>query len=200
MATASAHQCPFCNEFRALSFKQLLPHIRIVNATKPGFSITCGVQEHQRTFQNTKSYDNHISQHMLAGNYPSYASMMSSNEQGSQLYENQFSNSCLEESVVSVEPEHSNEDDLSTNDDIENRHMQINKHALHQQHPSVHPAAHFKSQAALWVLKTKECHKLTTSTMTSIIEDVTAFNQIILSKIEIAVNSALENAGIPSSR
>jgi len=65
MAMATA-QCPLCNEFQALSFKQLLPHIRVVHAIKPGFSITCGVQGCQRTFLNMKSYDNHVSQHMLA--------------------------------------------------------------------------------------------------------------------------------------
>jgi len=61
----------------------------------------------------------------------------------------------------------------------------------------MHPAVHFKSQVAVWLLKNKEHHKLTTSTMTSIIEDVTAFNQIV--QVKMAVNNDLENAGIPSS-
>ena len=104
--------------------------------------------------------------------------------------------------MVSVEPEH-NDDDSSTNDHIVSKHLQANNNCEDiydcTQHSTMHPAAHFKSQAAVWVLKTKECHKLTTSTMTSIIEDITAFNQIVLSKVAMAVNSAFENAGIPSS-
>ena len=207
MATASAYQCPFCNEFQAPSFKQLLPHIRIVHATKPGFTITCGVHGCQRTFLNMKSYDNHISQHMLAGIYPSNTSMMSNNEQCSQSSgfqiddDIQTTNSCSEELVDSIESEQNDEDDLSPNGHGVSRCLQMNNNCqdIHEQYSTVHPAEHFKSQAAVWVLKTKECHKLTTSTMTSIIEDVTSFNQTVLSKVEMAVNSALENAGIPIS-
>ncbi|XP_065891557.1 uncharacterized protein [Dysidea avara] len=154
-----------------------------------------------------KSYDNHISQHMLAGVYPSNTSMISNNEQCSQSSgfqiddDIQTTNSCSEESVNSIESEQNDEDDLSPNGHGVSRCLQMNNNCqdIHEQYSTVHPAEHFKSQAAVWVLKTKECHKLTTSTMTSIIEDVTSFNQTVLSKVEMAVNSALENAGIPIS-
>ena len=191
MATPTVYQCPLCDEFQALSYKQLLPHIRIVHASKPGFSISCGVQGCQRSFTNMKSYDNHISQHMLAGNYPSNAIVMSNNEHCSQH---------PEESLVGTEPgdDSPREDNFSSNEHNECTHPQANDQCTTQD-SMAQPAAHFKSQAAVWILKTKECHKLTTSTMTSIIEDITAFNQIVLGKVEMAVKSALESAGIPSS-
>ena len=56
-----------------------------------------------------------------------------------------------------------------------------------------------RSHAAAWILKTKEGHKLTQTAMDDIIQEVTALNQFILSKVHIAIQTALNKAGISES-
>ena len=56
-----------------------------------------------------------------------------------------------------------------------------------------------KSHAAAWILKTKEGHKLTQTAIDDIIQEVTALNQFILSKVHIAVQTALKEADMSES-
>ena len=52
--------CPLCTEFRATDFQLLLPHIRLVHSTRPGFSLQCSIENCTRFFTNMKTYANHI--------------------------------------------------------------------------------------------------------------------------------------------
>ena len=52
----------------------------------------------------------------------------------------------------------------------------------------------FESIAACWILKIRECCKLTQSTTEEIIERVTDLNRYILSEVFLAVKSALTEA------
>ena len=53
------------------------------------------------------------------------------------------------------------------------------------------PIPELKAIAANWILRIKECSKLTQSTMEEIIERVTDLIQLILSKVAIAVKAAI---------
>lgn len=50
--------------------------------------------------------------------------------------------------------------------------------------------------AARFILKTKESHRLTQTSMNCIIEDMTSFNQIMLGELHYATSEALSAAGI----
>jgi len=50
--------------------------------------------------------------------------------------------------------------------------------------------------AARFILKTKESHRLTQTSMNCIIEDMTSFNQIMLSELHYATSEALSAAGV----
>ena len=52
--------CPLCDEFQASDFRLLLPHIRLVHLTRPGFSVQCNIDNCTRIFRNMKTYSNHI--------------------------------------------------------------------------------------------------------------------------------------------
>lgn len=58
--TLSTFKCPLCTEFEATEFRLLLPHIRLVHSTRPGFSIQCSIENCSRVFTNMKTYTNHI--------------------------------------------------------------------------------------------------------------------------------------------
>ena len=51
--------CQLC-EFRALSLKDLLKHIRLVHAHRPGFRITCRMSGCQRSFTTFRVFRNHV--------------------------------------------------------------------------------------------------------------------------------------------
>ena len=60
MSARTTFNCPLCTHFQAPEFKLLLPHIRLVHSTRPGFSIQCGIDNCARRFINMKTYTNHI--------------------------------------------------------------------------------------------------------------------------------------------
>ena len=50
--------------------------------------------------------------------------------------------------------------------------------------------------SAIWILKTRECNKLTQVTTENIIKDVDSLYQVALNNIQHAVKRALTNAGV----
>ena len=64
-ASQTVFKCPLCAHFQATEFKLLLPHIRLVHSTRPGFRLQCPFGHCTRSFTNMKSYMNHLySEHM----------------------------------------------------------------------------------------------------------------------------------------
>ncbi len=59
-ATQVTFKCPLCGDFEATQFRLLLPHIRLVHSTRPGFTIKCFIENCSRIFKNMKTYTNHI--------------------------------------------------------------------------------------------------------------------------------------------
>lgn len=63
-------------------------------------------------------------------------------------------------------------------------------------HPSLE--ATLKKSAALWILKTRELHKISVSTMNSIIVDVQSLFEVALSEILESIRRKIQGASVAS--
>lgn len=174
--------CPLCPDFRATKFQLLLPHIRLVHSTRPGFSVTCNIEGCSRNFTNMKTYTNHLyGDHR---NLPEAADQVSgpdflqhSQNRVGDIYNGDGSN------------DDENDNNESNNTDDTPVKKTLNEHI-----------SKFKSEilslSACLILQIKECYKLTQSTTEEIIQKVTDLHQFIMSKVLIATSVALQDAGI----
>ena len=160
-AAQNIFNCPLCADFQATEFKLLLPHIRLVHSTRPGFSIQCSIENCSRFFTNMKTYTNHI--------YSDHASLPKT----------------ASDYQCSTITDHG---DL---DDCEDENQQTNSTGFPPQ---------FESTIACWILKIKECCKLTQFTTEVIIERVTDLNQYILSQVFLAVKEVMAESVIDVSK
>lgn len=182
MAT-QVFQCPMCTEFRAPSFELLLPHIRLVHSTKPGFKISCGISGCQRTFTNMKTYQNHMGFHIVT-----QADKVSQPVEDHDI-DTSNEESCDEDDTTADVYHGTNSTNEDTSMDLPSFHAKLEQSTQDLQ-----------SHVASWILKTKECSKLTQSTMDNIIQDVTALTQVLMSKVHSLVNEALKDVDITESQ
>lgn len=160
-------ECPLCTDFRATDFQLLLPHIRLVHSTRPGFSLQCSIENCSRFFTNLKTYTNHIySEHMCL---PS-------------AYRCNAGKANATTSVASGAS--STEMDFDEGNGGEECQVENNF------------PCDFMSTMACWILRIKECCKLTQSTMDEVIQRVTDLNKYILSQVSLAVNKVISDAGL----
>lgn len=159
-AAATVLKCPLCSDFSAPDFKLLLPHIRLVHSTRPGFSLQCNIESCTRIFTNMKTYTNHI--------YGDHQSL----PRAAREYRGQTS-------ILGMDEEET--EDMECEQEIQSDNL---------------TSGEDKVVIANWLLKTKECSKLTQATMDAIIEGVTDLNQLILTRVGKAVTTALKENGI----
>lgn len=173
--------CPLCPDFRATKFQLLLPHLRLVHSTRPGFSVTCNIEGCSRTFTNIKTYTNHLYGDHLS--LPKTADEVSGSDFCQGLSRGDDAANDISDGI--------HDDSSESNNNHENvpAQMTLDDHIKS-----------FKSEilsiTACWVLQIKECYKLTQSTTEEIIQKVTDLNQFILSKILLATSIALQDVGI----
>ena len=193
---AAVFQCPLCTEYRAPTYQLLLPHIRMVHSCQPGFLISCGLHGCQRTFKSMKTFTNHVyGYHMIS--HPN--SFLVEEESGSVESPSGESedHACGSDSVS--DSDHQAESSSSSNEFCQYSDQASASHLpLHSQFQIL--SKELQSRAAVWILKTKEGHKLTQKAMDNIIEDVTAFSQYLLAKIGCAVKATLADAGVDSNQ
>ena len=60
MNSLMSYNCPLCSDFLAREFHQLLSRVQLVHSQRPGFRVTCGVDECKREFTSMKTYRNHL--------------------------------------------------------------------------------------------------------------------------------------------
>lgn len=154
-------ECPLCPDFQAPDFKLLLPHIRLVHSTRPGFSLQCNIENCTRIFKNMKTYTNHI--------YGDHISL----PRTASAYHCASNHVDEDEQMEGVEYEQENTYD-----------------------PTFAQSFDFKKIVANWILRIKECLKLTQAAMEEIMQRITDLNQFILSKVHSAVITALAESEI----
>lgn len=165
--------CPLCAEFHAPTIQLMIPHIRLVHSNQPGFRVTCGLDGCQRTFQNMKTYTNHLYQfHMISRAITMPTQIPSSNEKEG------------ESGSTSKDEYQSPEDTLESLSTCESG---LSRNTLKEE---------LQSYTASWILKTREVYKLTQSSMNSTIQDVTSLIQYLQEKAHLAVEEALNKAGV----
>lgn len=176
--------CPLCDEFSAPSFQLLLLHIRLVHSSQPGFSVSCGIHGCQHTFRNMKTFTNHIyGFHQISHYKPQVEATCSSNN-------------------ASDSGDDASEDSRNSIQDEPSPHVDEFTPVAEQSVDSLldELAQDLQSYAAVWMLKIKEVHKLTQSTLDNIIQDVTSLSQHLLDKMHTAVQTALAEVGISQSQ
>lgn len=163
-ATQTAFKCPLCPDFEAVEFRLLLPHIRLVHSTRPGFKITCSIENCSRIFTNMKTYTNHI--------YGDHECLPRTAKD--------YHGQCL---------------DTQSDPDLSDMHDQQDSIEFVSGLPP-----EFESIAAGWILKIRECCKLTQSATEEILERVTDLNQYILLQVFQAVKATLAETGTDNTR
>ena len=153
MSALGVFNCPLCDKFKAPDFRLLLPHIRLVHSTRPGFSLQCNIDNCTRIFRNMKSYTNHI--------YGDHLSLPRS-----------ASTYCGSTIAASYD----NAEEVTNGTE----HAEESSTELHFEEP----IPELKAIAANWILRIKECCKLTQSIVEEIIERVTHLIQLILYSCE----------------
>ena len=171
MATRSRSQalkhCPLCRDFCTRQVSGLIKDIGLVHASTTGpFHIVCGLGGCQRLFSNFQTYRNH-------------------------LYSIHTDSDALDLQQPAPLPITSlvcgdgggGGDDREEDTTCTTAHNRGSSDLLQE-------------AAARFILKTKESHRLTQTTMICIIEDITSFNQIMLGERHYATSEALSAAGV----
>ena len=114
----------------------IMKHIKRVHASQPGFQITCGVDGCQRTFKTMKTYENHKS---------------------SVHHKDQHS---LSEEVAT------HGDAINTSELVLRNTSDVDMGDDPQDGDNAPSEETTRNDAAVWILKTRECHKLTQKAMT----------------------------------
>ena len=171
-ASKLLYHCPLCQDFQATEFSLLLPHIRLVHSTRPGFTIPCTIDNCTRVFTKMKTFTNHI--------YGDHLNLLRANHHGN------LTNVEMASHDIRTE-EQDFEMDEDTNEEGNSEQQQSDDFKF---------PFEFKSIIATWILRLKETCRLPQSTMEKIIEGVTDLNQYILLQIYEAIKSILSHAKI----
>lgn len=170
MSCKLLYPCPLCRDFQATEFSLLLPHIRLVHSTRPGFVIPCPMDNCTRLFTKMKTYTNHI-----------YGDHLSLPRATSSSIDVQLA---LPSHNESADEEQESEMDVSSQDAGANEPQPDDTQC------------EFNSIIAMWILKIKEMCKLPQSTIEKIIEGVTDLCQYLLTQIYEDVKLVLSDAHI----
>jgi hypothetical protein len=177
MESSSRFVCPLCSSFVSIKFHQLLCHIQLVHAGTPGFSITCGINGCQTLFKKMKTYRNHLTvDHMINFHFLSSDDYQPTPEAlPLELPDN------VDHSV----PADTDGDEVYSNSE-ENDQLE-QPLIIREQNPE----EMVQKAAVSFILKIKELHKLSQTTVDAIIGDVTTLFQTIHGEM---LSYALEKA------
>ena len=163
--------CQICGALNLPTLSMLLSHIKIMHACEPGFSVQCNLQGCKRTFRNFSTFRNHV--------YTFH------DEQAA-------ANSNLD--VVDVPPLSSDVDsdnDTSCDEDVDcdqdsglpNAESAVSEEVLQR-------------SAALWILKTRDTHRIPQSVIDGIIADLSSLFECSLAGIASKVRCSLADKGV----
>ena len=160
MATQALKHCPLCRDFCTRQVSGLIKHTGLVHASTSGpFHIVCGLGGCQRLFSNFRTYRNHlysIHTDSDALDLPEPAPLPIT-------------------SLVSVGGGGGGGDDGGDGSEEDTTFTTAQSRSSSDL---------LQEAAARFILKTKESHQLTQTSMNCIIKDVTSFNQIMLGELQ----------------
>ena len=137
--------CPLClASFTSVSF--FLSHVQLNHASEAGFHITCGLQGCQRTFVNFHTYRNHVySMHDM-----SVMESTSTSADIDDVHQNDSNSTSMETEMDNLMSDDPDDDSRTQPQDT----VDINR------------------GVAIWLLKSREIHKIPESVMSTIMADV----------------------------
>ena len=178
--------CHCCGLFEAPSFSKLLSHVRLVHADDPDFKINCTLEGCCRTFTRFQTYRNHV--------YTYHKNAFRSKPPNVGPSESQKSDSCEDPSVVrdfyqednSTFDNQGESSEVGRGDDLAIIDPQAEKQVVER-------------AAALWILKARECYRIPLSSMNAIIQDLESMYGYILTGLQEAVGSCLQQSDVDSA-
>jgi len=173
--------CPLCPGIQLPSIRTFIKHLRITHADDPNFHIQCNLQGCRRTFKNLKHYLNHIySRHDLLGDHPVVP--VHSTENSSQPP--------LQPATVNYDYDNNSySSDNSENSDVvddESGSFDISKEDVQR-------------AAAIWILKSRECHCIPMSVMDQVIFDVQSLFNVTTDHVHKNFESVLRSHEVPEN-
>ena len=180
-------QCQLC-ELKTSSMSFLLRHLTTVHSTRPGFCLSCGLNGCQRTFSNITTYKHHV-----YAKHSKYHTNLSSTADSTELQTGHNGS----------DSEQDEDDDFGGTNISEGLHddeyEQEGNIIIIVNLPLLIVALgldDMKEAAASWILKTKEKHRIPQSAINTIIQDVTVFFQMHLSRIYHTIKQQLKSADV----
>ena len=179
--------CPLCVTPQFSTLSKLLRHIRVTHADANSFSIQCTLQGCCRTFRSFKSYQSHIyshhntvqSLHLEQSDVPAFEN------ESDDLY-----SVCSDSEEIEKDAEC---------DSTPGENSVVKSPALVFITCVYYTFTQLQRAAATWILKTRECHRIPFSVMTSIIDDVQSLYKVALAHISDRVQRTLCNSGVDSA-
>lgn len=159
--------CSICGAVNVPSLSMLLSHVRLVHSSEPGFSIQCNLQGCRRTFKNFTTFRNHIY---------NFHGLATETDQETETADASF------DAIVATDSEDSNDEE-----GIEMELLAPHIGATGDQ---------ITRSAALWILKTRECHRITQSVMENMLPEITGFFQECLHGISLHIKKTLQDAQV----
>ena len=210
--------CPLCGEYSP-SLTQLLKHIRLVHADEPGFNLQCGIQGCSRTFRKYQTFRNHVyaihgtctgTPHVQGDKETTLTTEQNEGEDDVYVQGVQYDHDASQDDVTDDASQDDVTDDASQ-DDVTDDASQDDVTDDASQDDVTDDASQdvtddasqddvtddaLQRAAALFILKTRENHRIPLSIMDSIIGDVSSLYKLALSAIKKQVISILQGGGL----
>ena len=160
--------CKICNNFASRYCSKVLCHFGLVHSFDPSFTVTCGVDGCPKTFTKYNSFRKHILRFLDI----TVLSLKSTNQEGSvEIHE------CSMDDIPSI---HSNVQDTKYDTFSDNATERVKKDT-------------HTNQAALFILKAKECLKVSQLALNTMLDDINTLLNVKLHETEHKVLSLLSH-------
>lgn len=148
-------QCSLCSHTShlQLDLTAFLKHIKLFHAHQAAFKLTCGIDGCLRTFTNFRTFQNHVSDM-----HRTFSTSVAENRENSTEFEDASTHYDQETN------EEDSEENGTYNGDLTVEAMQYNFETL-------------QKSSALFILGTKEKHKLTQTAIQGVLDGVTNLSQ-----------------------
>ena len=177
-------KCPLCaGDFGTVSV--YMTHLRINHADDANFSVSCGLQGCKRTFNNFYTYRNHVyAMHDLnEADKDRFSHTTCTGAVGLDMdmgTTQEYENDSTQSEIFDGRSNRTAEEQISNNGNIEMRFTHVNL---------VCTSEITTKAVAMWILKSREIHKLPLSVMNNIMEDIQSFLDVIMGSLKTKILS-----------
>lgn len=170
-------QCTRCKEFASKNYLSVLRHIGLVHAFEADFEITCGLDDCFRTFKKYRSYRKHILRH--------HKHII---HQQSFVQAKDLSNSS--ETDVAVETS------STVAGSVEDLSGPLDESTISTiSVPLYHDTS--KHKAALFLLKARECLKISQTALDELVDDIQLISQTELESVREKIQTSFLQENVP---